>query len=117
MDIHIGERQAVCQISDGMSHSDLDEGDHVSGIMVEILICVEFGKSNGVRQTVNTQSIKDSKSARDVAFMTVVVFGRGENIPTVNTMRCHVGVLIRREVGNHTSAGWDKRTAVKIEKR
>jgi hypothetical protein len=47
--------------------------------------------------------------------MASVMFGGGANVPSIDTVRCHVRVLVRRDVDNDMGTWRGERDAVEIK--
>jgi hypothetical protein len=69
-----------------------------------------------VQEPIYVKCVANSKGAGDLAFMALVMLCGGANIPTVNAVRGHVGVLVGGDMHNDASAWRGNMTPVEIEK-
>jgi hypothetical protein len=68
-----------------------------------------------VRKPIHCERVADAESSRDVAFVASVMLGGRADIPTVNTMGCHVLSLVGRDVDNETSSRKGEEASVEVE--
>ena len=94
----------------------LDQSEHVSRCLAQVVIGADLRKRHLMRKPIYSERIADSiKRAWNVALVAPVVLSGGSNVPTVDSMRCHVGSLLWRHVNDHSSAWWGERSSVEIK--
>lgn len=115
LDVGIGEVGAVGERRDGLVGFFLEEGKHVGCGLSEVLIGADLGEGDGVREPINGERVADAEGAGNVALVASVVLPGGTNVPPVDTMGCHVGALIGRDVDHNASAGRGEGAAVEVK--
>jgi hypothetical protein len=68
-----------------------------------------------VRKPIHCERVADAERSRDVAFVASVMLGGRADIPTVNTMGCHVLSLVRRDLDNNTSSRRGEGASVEVK--
>jgi hypothetical protein len=67
-------------------------------------------------EPVDGEGITRSVGTGDVALVAAVMFGRGANIPAVNSMGGHVGTLVRCDMDDDSGSRWGQGRLVEIER-
>lgn len=97
-----------------MGHFVLDDGEQIGCGLAQAFIGSHFWERHGVREPINSESVSNTKRAGDVAFVAAAVLSGGPDVPAIDSVRGHVGSLLRCDVDDDASARWRERTLVKI---
>ncbi len=82
----------------------VEKAEHIVSCLAQVVVSVDFGEWDSMWEPVDSEDVPALGSGWNVAFVAGVVIKGWTQVPTVNTMGCHVGLLHWSDVGDNSGA-------------